>query len=39
MNETTNRTSGFWRELNRAFCVLNRIQWQAPWQPQHRKGC
>jgi hypothetical protein len=28
---------GFWRELMQAFCVLHRVQWQAPWKEQ--QGC
>ncbi len=28
---------GFWREMKQGFCVLQRIQWQAPWKAQ--KSC
>ncbi len=28
----------FWRELSFSLCVLNRIQFSAPWNPR-RTGC
>ncbi len=31
MNNTEGRQS-FWRELMQGFCVLQRLQWQAPWK-------
>lgn len=23
---------GFWHDLKQGFCVLQRLQWQAPWK-------
>jgi hypothetical protein len=33
----TNPRQGFWRELMQAFCVQQRLRWQAPWKTQ--KSC
>lgn len=28
----TNVFARMWREIHRSFCVINRIQWAAPWK-------
>jgi hypothetical protein len=32
MTKLINRIATSWRELDRSFCTLQRIQWAAPWR-------